>query len=213
MVLYNLTQQTHIITVDDVNTTYYISRTEDNESKNYSVLKKINNLLKLTNAYNKFNIATVISTLEIAIKYPGKNTENKIHALMYQLNDNTNNFYIEPIIAASRESAANVFDERIKNYKNIKEDSISYFQIGKASDSVDKEDIESTRYKINITELEETPLIIESKLDAFSEFHRKVFKCTFSTELVPKESNEEESISEDMEEVNNGEIDGEYSSN
>lgn len=196
MTEYLITQQTNIITFDDINLICFVKRTvpgKDGES--YTVFKKISNLSALTNANNFYNIASVIASVETACELPDnmntpeakKNAEfEKVFGLMYKkTTDAANIFYIEPIICNDIVTASGILNERVKSYDGISAESVSVFQIGSLIKSEANEElIKDKRHIINIDEQKMSNILIKKGLDSFKEFNRKVYVCKLSTEVI-----------------------------
>jgi hypothetical protein len=194
MIQYLVSQQTSILTIDDINLVNFIKRTDDNKSKNYTVFKKISKLNALTNANNFFNIASVISTVEITSILPTvsrwKNNDapsnTRVFGLMYKKSSDVNNvYYVEPVICDDIVTASSILNTRIEGYDNVIKESISVFQIGSIIGSDEnKESIKDKRFSIAINEQKVPSMLIKEGLDSFKEFNRKVYVAELSISYV-----------------------------
>jgi hypothetical protein len=186
---YLVTQQTNLITFDDINITCFLKRTEEEQKtgESYTVFKKISNLAALTNENNFFNIASIVSSVEIACTLPDganintKDSESldKAFGLMYKkVSDEDNKFYIEILIESDIAAASAIFNERVKSYEDVDEKSVSVFQIGSIMKTdANEEFLNNKKFSILIKEQKISNLFIKKGLDSFKEFNRKVYGC------------------------------------
>ncbi len=185
---YLISQQTSIITFDDINIICFLKRTTESTSEQFSVFKKISNLAALTNVNNFYNIASAVCEVEIACTLPDgasvdkadKSNLDKVFGLMYKKStDNVpNKFYIEVMIADNIAAASAVFNDKVKSYDGVDDTSVSIFQVGSIN-KTEKNEAAINDKKLTIAITEQTPsnLFIKKGLDSFKEFNRKIYAC------------------------------------